>query len=206
MTDVEYRHGFRGQIHGLNPESLIEKIIRERIYESQYWKEFCVPLNAATLCDQAVRLNYIGGQYSNTRPTEFICLAFKLLQIQPEREIIMEYLHAEEFKYLQALAAFYIRLTFSGKECYTILEPFYRDYRKLRVRGQQGFYLTYMDEFVDGLLREERVCDTALPRIPTRFALEETDELEARENLLGSEIDSDEDGKVQGSDSDDDDD
>jgi len=82
-------------------QSLIEKIIRERIYESQYWKEFCVPLNAATLCDQAVKLKYIGGQYSNTHPTEFICLAFKLLQIQPEREIIMEYLHAEEFKYVR---------------------------------------------------------------------------------------------------------
>jgi hypothetical protein len=111
MGDIEFRHGFKGQIHGLNPEvflhqatmanlkSLIEKIIRERIYESQYWKEFCIPLNAATLLDQAVKLKYIGGQYSNTRPTEFICLAFKLLQIQPEREIIMEYLHAEEFKY-----------------------------------------------------------------------------------------------------------
>ena len=74
------------------------------------------------------------------------------------------------------------------------------------MRGQQGFSLTYMDEFVDSLLREERVCDIALPRIPTRFALEETDELEPRENLLGSEIDSDEDGKVEGSDTDGDDD
>ena len=205
MGDSDFRHGFKGQIHGLNPESLIEKIIRERIYESQYWKEFCVPLNAATLLDQAVQLKYIGGQYSNTRPTEFICLAFKLLQIQPEREIIMEYLHAGEFKYLQALAMFYIRLTFSGVECYNILEPYLNDYRKLRSRGQQGFELTYIDEYVDQLLRSERVCDIALPRIPTRFALEETEELEPRESLLGSEIDSDADeGKTEGSDSDDD--
>jgi pre-mRNA-splicing factor 38A len=204
MGDSDFRHGFKGQIHGLNPESLIEKIIRERIYESQYWKEFCVPLNAATLLDQAVQLKYIGGQYSNTRPTEFICLAFKLLQIQPEQEIIMEYLHAEEFKYLQALAMFYIRLTFSGVECYKVLEPFLNDYRKLRLRNQQGFELTYIDEYVDQLLRSDRVCDIALPRIPTRFALEETEELEPRESLLGSEIDSDAEGKTEGSDSDDD--
>ena len=72
--------------------------MRERIYEAQYWKEFCVPLNAATLCDQAVGLKYIGGQYSNVRPTEFLCLLFKLLQIQPEDAIIQEYLKAEEFK------------------------------------------------------------------------------------------------------------
>jgi pre-mRNA-splicing factor 38A len=182
----------------------MEKIIRERIYESQYWKEFCVPLNAATLLDQAVQLKYIGGQYSNTHPTEFLCLAFKLLQIGPERDIIMEYLHAEEFKYLQALAAFYIRLTFRGEECYKLLEPFLTDYRKLRYRTEQGFHLTYLDEFADSLLHDERVCDIALPRIPTRFALEETDILEPRVSAIESEVDSDAEDNGKESDSDDD--
>ena len=107
-------------------------------------------------------------------------------------------------RYLQALAMFYIRLTFSGVECYKILEPFLNDYRKLRHRSQNGFTLTFLDEYVDSLLRDERVCDTALPRIPTRFALEETEELEPRVSLMGSEIDSDEDRKEEGSDSDDD--
>jgi len=99
---------------------------------------------------------------------------------------------------------FYIRLTFSGVECYKVLEPFLNDYRKLRLRNQQGFELTYIDEYVDQLLRSDRVCDIALPRIPTRFALEETEELEPRESLLGSEIDSDAEGKTEGSDNDDD--
>lgn len=109
-------------------------------------------------------------------------------------------------RYLQALAAFYVRLTFSGVECYKILEPFLNDYRKLRRRSQMGFELTYMDEYIDALLHDERVCDIALPRIPTRFALEETEELEPRVSLLGSEIDSDEDnGKDGRSDSSDDD-
>ena len=112
---------------------------------------------------------------------------------------------SDESRYLQALAAFYIRLTFPGVECYQLLEPFLSDYRKLRVRSQAGFHLTYMDEYVDSLLKDERVCDIALPRIPTRFALEEAEELEPRVSLLGSEIDSDEDGKVEGSDSDEDD-
>jgi pre-mRNA-splicing factor 38A len=106
-------------------------------------------------------------------------------------------------RYLQALALFYIRLSFPGVECYKILEPFLNDYRKLRVRTMTGFELTYMDEYVDSLLHDERVCETALPRIPTRYALEETDELEPRVSLLGSEIDSDEEQKMEGSDSDD---
>lgn len=31
-------------IHGTNPQYLIEKIIRTRIYESRYWKEECFGL------------------------------------------------------------------------------------------------------------------------------------------------------------------
>lgn len=55
-------------------------------------------MTSATVIDRAVELNAIGGTYANTRPTEFICLVLKLLQLQPEREIVLEYLRAEEFK------------------------------------------------------------------------------------------------------------
>ncbi|QSL64439.1 hypothetical protein MERGE_001740 [Pneumocystis wakefieldiae] len=181
-------------IHSMNPVNLIEKIIRERILDSRYYKELCFGLTAATICDRAVKIKYIGGQYLNQRPTEFLCLAFKLLQLQPEKEIILEYLYANDFKYLQALAAFYIRLTFPAKECYLILEPFLNDYRKLRIRYSTGLYgLSYIDEFVDHLLNEERVCDIALPRLPTRFMLEEMEELEPRKSALENELETDED-------------
>ncbi|KTW27729.1 hypothetical protein T552_02169 [Pneumocystis carinii B80] len=181
-------------IHSMNPINLIEKIIRERIAECRYYKEMCFGLTAATICDRAVKMKYIGGQYLNQRPSEFLCLTFKLLQLQPEKEIILEYLSANDFKYLQALAAFYIRLTFPAKECYMILEPFLNDYRKLRIRYSTGLYgLSYIDEFVDQLLNEERVCDIALPRLPTRFILEEMEELEPRKSVLESELETDED-------------
>ncbi|KAG4304790.1 hypothetical protein PORY_001843 [Pneumocystis oryctolagi] len=187
------KHYIEHAIHSMNPVNLIEKIIRERILECRYFKEMCFGLTAATICDRAVRLKCIGGQYLNQKPTEFLCLAFKLLQLQPEKEIILEYLYAKDFKYLQALAAFYIRLTFPAKECYIILEPFLNDYRKLRIRNSTGSYsLTYIDEFIDHLLNEERVCDIALPRLPTRFMLEEMDELEPRKSAIESELESDE--------------
>ena len=32
-------------IHGTNPQYLVEKIIRARIYESRYWKEYCFAVN-----------------------------------------------------------------------------------------------------------------------------------------------------------------
>ena len=53
---------------------------------------------AETLIDKVIESKYIGGVYANQRPTEFVCLLLKLLQIQPEKEILIEYLRAEEFK------------------------------------------------------------------------------------------------------------
>ena len=62
---------------------------------------FCGLREAESLIDNAIRLKAIGGVYSNQRPTEFICLLLKLLQIQPEKEILVEYLLVEEFKYVK---------------------------------------------------------------------------------------------------------
>lgn len=53
---------------------------------------------AETLIDKTIELRSIGGVYGNQKPTEFICLLLKLLQIQPEKEILVEYLRADEFK------------------------------------------------------------------------------------------------------------
>ncbi|KIO26239.1 hypothetical protein M407DRAFT_243800 [Tulasnella calospora MUT 4182] len=172
------------QIHGANPQFLVEKIIRTRIWESNYWKEHCFALTAETLIDKAIELKYIGGVYGNQRPTEFISLLLKLLQIQPEKEILVEYLLVDEFKYLRALAAMYIRMTFRPVEVFELLEPLLKDFRKLRVRSMAGYTLTYMDEFVDQLLTEERVCDIILPRLTKREVLEETEGLAPRSSAL----------------------
>ncbi|OSD02772.1 PRP38-domain-containing protein [Trametes coccinea BRFM310] len=171
-------------IHGQNPQYLVESVIRNRIYESSYWKEHCFALTAETLIDKAIELKAIGGVYGNQKPTEFLCLLLKLLQIQPEKEILLEYLQADEFKYLRALAAMYIRMTFRPAEVYEILEPLLKDYRKLRYRGMNGYSIIHMDEFVDSLLVEERVCDLILPRITKRDVLEDLGELGPRKSRL----------------------
>ncbi|EJU05031.1 PRP38-domain-containing protein, partial [Dacryopinax primogenitus] len=171
-------------VHGTNPQHLIETVIRSRIYESLYWKEHCFALTAETLIDKAIELNCIGGMYGNQRPTHFMCLLLKLLQIQPEKEILIEYLLVEEFKYLRALAALYIRLVFRPAEVYELLEPLLKDYRKIRLRNMSGYVLTYMDEYIDELLREERVCDIILPRMTKRDILEEVEGLAPRQSLL----------------------
>lgn len=185
-------------IRGSNPQNLIEKILRGRIYENRYWKEHCFGLTAETILDKAVKLDGIGGIYShNTKPTPFICLVLKLLQIQPERDIIEEYLKQEDFKYLRALAAFYIRLTFRARDVYELLEPLLIDYRKLCVRtlsassGAGGWKVTHMDEFLDELLTSEMSCDVILPHLAKRDTLVTTGALGPRLSALDDELNED---------------
>ena len=49
--------GYSGPlVRGVNPVTLFEKAVRDRITDSYYWKEQCFGLNAATLCDRAGRI------------------------------------------------------------------------------------------------------------------------------------------------------
>ncbi|KAF9110463.1 hypothetical protein BGX27_006310 [Mortierella sp. AM989] len=176
------------QIHGTDPQFLIEKILRTRIYESTYWKEHCFGLTESSIIEKAYELTYIGGQYGIQKPTEFICLVLKLLQIQPREEIVIKYIsgltETDNNKYLRALGAFYLRLVGKPVDIYKYLEPLLDDSRKLRKRGAGGYSLTHMDEFIDDLLREERVCDVVLPRLVKRHVLEDAGELEPRISTL----------------------
>ena len=217
--------GYTGPlVRGVNPATLFEKAVRDRITDSYYWKEQCFGLNAATLCDRAVELTSIGGTYGvSEKPTPFLCLAFKMLQINPSRDIVLEYLNftdpgsddegegeataenqAEngvvkgrgDFKYLRALAAFYARLTFDAVDVYKALEPLLLDYRKLKRRVRESFVLTYMDQFVDDLLTKDRVCGTSLWKLPPRQQLEDLDLLDERISPLAGELeDMDEDNQ-----------
>ena len=47
-----------------------------------------------------------------------------------------------------------------------------------------GYTLTFMDEFVDSLLVEERVCDIILPRLQKRQILEENGDIGPRKSRL----------------------
>lgn len=180
-------------IHGTNPQYLVEKIIRSRIYDSKYWKECCFALTAELLVDKAMELRFIGGVFGgNIKPTPFLCLILKMLQIQPEKDIVVEFIKNEEFKYVRALGAYYLRLTGTSLDCYKYLEPLYNDNRKLRRQNRSAaFEIVHMDEFIDELLREDRVNDIILPRVQKRVILEENNELEPKVSALDDDLDED---------------
>jgi pre-mRNA-splicing factor 38A len=179
------------QIHGMNPQFVLETILRNKIYNTVYWKEKCFALTSETIIDRALELKYIGGTYGgNKHPTEFISLILKLLQLQPDKEILDAYLYNEEFKYLRALAAFYLRLTGKSIDIYKKLEPLYNDYRKLRIKLSDGSYtIVHMDEYIEQLLTNDAVFEVTLPALTKRKILEQNKELDRRVSKLDDELD-----------------
>lgn len=167
---------------------LLEKIVRQRIYDSFYWKRDCFGLNAASICDKCANLTAVGGLQDNHRATPFLCLVFKLTLINPPREIIEEMLSQKYFKYLTAVALVFVRLTYDAMLVYRIIEPFLGDYRKLRCTNRSSSeFITHIDELAESLLYEEQVFDITLPRLPPRIRLEDLG-LEPREPLIEDEL------------------
>lgn len=175
--------------NGLNPAMIMEKAVKDRIVDSYFYKEQCFALNEADVVDRVVEhVSFIGGTHGAAqKPSPFLCLAFKLLELGPSDAILREYLAhgGEHFKYLRALACFYVRLTRQAKDVYETLEPFLQDRRKLRRKGRAGTSLTYVDDFVDDLLTRDRICATSLWKMPKRDILEDLDLLQPRVSPLG---------------------
>ncbi|EPS71376.1 hypothetical protein M569_03383 [Genlisea aurea] len=181
-------------IRGTNPQNLVEKILRSKIYQNTFWKEQCFGLTAETLVDKAMEIDHLGGTFGgNRKPTPFMCLVMKMLQIQPDKEIVVEFIKNPEYKYVRALGAFYLRLTGTDVDVYRYLEPLYNDYRKLRIKANDGkFALTHVDEFIDDLLTKDYSCDIALPRIKKRWTLENLGSLEPRRSALEDDFEEEE--------------
>lgn len=172
-------------------QNLIEYIVRQKIYDSLYWKQECFGLTAERIVDKAVDIRFVGGMYGEPqKPTEFICLLLKMLQIQPDKEIIMEYIKNDDFKYLRLLGAFYLRLTGRAIDVFNYLEPLLNDYRRVRIRRPTGvFELTHIDQLIDEMLRSDYMFHIALPRLPPRPSLEKIGQLEPRVSILQEEFD-----------------
>ncbi|ESR46725.1 pre-mRNA-splicing factor 38 [Citrus sinensis] len=181
-------------IRGTNPQNLVEKIVRSKIYQNTYWKEQCFGLTAETLVDKAMELDHLGGTFGgNRKPTPFMCLVMKMLQIQPEKDIVVEFIKNDDYKYVRVLGAFYLRLTGTDIDIYRYLEPLYNDYRKLRQKSGDGrFILTHVDEVIDELLTKDYSCDIALPRIKKRWNLETVGALEPRKSVLEDDFEEEE--------------
>ena len=55
---------------------------------------------AETFVDRAVEVKFYGGSTGGAQvPTPFLCLVLKLLQIQPEKDIVVEFIKNEDYRF-----------------------------------------------------------------------------------------------------------
>lgn len=199
MENPKKQASYNDKSHILNKAYLIEPIIKHRIHDSLFYKQYLYLTNEETILPIiATHVRYLGSTTANGKPTPFVCCLLRLLELEPQQEVVDAYLHqlgTDEFKYLTALVMMYIRLVWASEDTVNTLEPFYADYRKLRVQLKapavvdgvpQLFRLTYMDVWCDELLTREREMDLILPRMVPRKVLQERELVGPREYHLES--------------------
>ena len=184
MSDMP-SSSFRTVVRGTKPLLLVEGLLRTRIMGYPYWREQCLGMSVVRLVDLASTLQYAGGTYGATRkPTPFICLVTKMLQLELDVRVGRALVEQPDFKYARLLGALYVRLMGSPLDVYRVLEPLLYDCRPVRVRSASGFARLSVDAFVDALLREPYSCDIVLPRLPPRYQLESAGLLPPRPALV----------------------
>ena len=178
-----------------NKAHLMDPITRNRVIDSLFYKQHLYLTNEATVLPVITEhIAYLGGIDAMGRPSAMICCLLRLLELEPSVEIVVECLQQKEFKYLTALMMLYVRLVMPSAEVYRLLEPYYADYRKLRVQRAAvsqddagrtvRFALLYIDQWTERLLVEERAIGVFLPRLEARDVLEEAGEVEERLNEI----------------------
>ena len=167
-------------------QTFIDKMICQKITKCSYWTEELFGITLEILVDKAISLKYIGGVLTSyEQPSKFLCLLLKLIQMQPEPNIINSLIENKSYKYVSALGILYHRLTAKPVEVYATLEQFMSDYRKLAYKNKYNqISVVYMDEYVDSLLREELIYDVNLPRLKKRTELEIEKLLDSRKSVL----------------------
>lgn len=184
----------------LNKANLVEPIIRHRIQDSLFYKQYLFSANELSIVPVIVsHVKYIGGTDSSGRPSPFLCCLLRILELEPSTDILQLYLNQNgynEFKYLTALTLLYMRMVSGPTEIYTLFDEYISDYRKLRIRSKVPqfvkdlpvhFKLTYMDEWVDLLVEEDRVVDLTLGYLAPRQTLVTKDEVRPREYGVSDE-------------------
>ena len=152
---------------------VVPAILRDRVHESLFWTEHCFALTALTLCDKGAALDRWGGYEGGwSRPTPFVCLAVKLLELRPRRDVLDAMIAQPHFKYLRMVAALVLRcspgMVRTRSQARDAFKPLFDDMRKTKSRGDGGWAVAHVDEFADMLVRDESVCGLRLPRIKNR--------------------------------------
>lgn len=146
-------------VGGADSVTLVDKIVRERVFDSVYWKQYCFNVDLLSIQPLLCQLRFVGDGSS-----PFVCLLVKLLQLVPDRQVVEFFIEQKQFKYMKCVFLLYFRIVYREFE---YLKAHLADYRRIRVKqgAGSGMKLYHVDEFVNDLLQDQFVCGISLPMI-----------------------------------------
>ena len=151
-------------VHGANPQFLIEKIIRTRIYECKFWKEECFALTGAESCGftNTLQRNHLSTKRwpwimlavfmeATTSPPTFFVLSLKCCKFNRRRTLSSNSLRTKTSSTCVLLGpctcgwwgrrwtAIKYEHVFIVKYSFCkYLEPLLNDFRKLKMLSREG--------------------------------------------------------------------
>ena len=165
---------YKKTIRNLAPQHLIDAPTRQKIYNSVFYQQYCFGVNLVTFVDRAQLLKGVGGIFGTYKqPSNFICLFYKLLELEPSNNVIDYFLNTRvwQMKHLRLLAALYIRFAYPSNDVYLKLEPLLTHYEKVAILTDDGYVPSHFDEIIDQFLKQKLWCGIQLPPLPPRYGI-----------------------------------
>lgn len=124
-------------------------------------------------------------------PARATCWLARAARLRPGEDVVRYLVSQPHFKYVAAYFAVFVRLTMRGPGVYALIEPLYRDPRRLIVRapdeeGEESVRVIHMDELADALLTSRELFGVELPPLRPRRELEERGFLQSFMDVLSA--------------------
>ena len=92
-------------------ETIVDKAVELEAGNLKYTGCICVFPKIVQL--QCTYIQTVGGAYGGLlKPTPFLCLVLKMLQIQPEKDIVIEYIKNWDYKYVIMCVTMVLKISF----------------------------------------------------------------------------------------------
>jgi pre-mRNA-splicing factor 38A len=145
-------------------------VLRKRIQRNQFWVDKCADASFLDVVSLAADLEYIEGFIGEAgRPTPFVCLLLRLMQLQPTGELLDEMIRQDKLKYLKFIAITLVRLVEEDPTIvHAALDVGLAQYTSLRVRTESGEVSVMPFDLVCEKLTSSSLFGIPLPSLLSR--------------------------------------
>ncbi|CAJ1332476.1 unnamed protein product [Effrenium voratum] len=184
LSAEEERSGANVQLGSEAPEELVVGFtpkLRSQILQSTYFRSVLQFVsNVESLIDELINHADHAEPYtpnSITTPSTLFCCVYRLAQLQPLRDQMLQFLGYKGSPIVRAAGLLHIRFNFLSRDAWSWLRNLLFDTEVFRPSSNPSSATTTIGEWVEHLLRDDKYFETVLPRLPIGLKREMAPEL-----------------------------